>query len=949
MVVGLLKFKFVLKRGERQHVVWIARMPRSVKDSDDDEPKAATGRRQTRMLVQSAMNSPLRRSSRIKQNKNSPGSESDSSISSNQTNRSTRTQTATMDTTVLDTMKKSRTRKYSISSEISEIDVEVPPTPGKRVTRQSLGAGSLLVGADTPTKINTRAASKRLVRATSETQSPAKTTRKTRASSIEPESLSDRSKRQSDSPNKTRRRASMLPSSSLIKRQIELEDRIPYVRLNTTIIEADEITSSGNSDSSPDKALQISQKMNINRQSIDKNEVEDDYNHEKVDASIDSSKSETLQQSEKKAESQAEDMGKVTDKIIENTLDKGQHRFEKTPSSNNNTVEECSSNSSSFLNRRDSAENKIVKESLSDIEKSLVYLCESTKESDAGMPENLSNTSIEEQGKSNKENQILNIINDESVEKCMQSKIALSSIKSLTSPFVKKLSEKESKSTKKENLNKCHRSKESTEIAIKHSDLSEETADNSCEKMDISIESSNSSATDKTVLLDDSIELVDKIINTNETSIENTISFNENATKVINKPDKIIKKECTVIDNENSNKTESNEAEKISPSSASPAKSTRISDSRESFSFILSTDDNEIRLTLEEQSPHRDENEVSSAAHSKSDLLQISSSVNETTNDLATVMDKQSGLTQNKVIDTFNSEHDQERESLSTYVTEPAPESSNTILEINKSARDNSNVAVIQDNQSSDVIKESEKSTMDISPVKTDAKDVLSEKIMKQNLKRKSTDASDILEEEKESSQMETSKKNQENMEITNDIAGIDLFQDIPADKWKENNDVKTDSVQSISQSVAEVENECDLILVDKQAWLAAKTIEAAKDAESFEYDSDDTVLLMSRRERLDALQANYDTEKLATVDEELSTNIDSEEKESRLKKRKSKTKRRLSKIDQDSSRCTEDEDNFVDKSLNKSKTDRKLTSNRSSLNKSCNKDADNKTEDEDK
>lgn len=91
--------------------------------------------------------------------------------------------------------------------------------------------------------------SKRFIRAVSETQSPlsvARITRKTRASSIDPESLFDQNKSRSDSPIKTRRQVSMLSSSSLIKEQIKSEDRIPYVRLDATIIETDEITSSGN-------------------------------------------------------------------------------------------------------------------------------------------------------------------------------------------------------------------------------------------------------------------------------------------------------------------------------------------------------------------------------------------------------------------------------------------------------------------------------------------------------------------------------------------------------------------------------------------------------------------------------------------------------------------------------------------------------------------------------
>jgi len=107
------------------------------------------------VTIQSTVNSPLRRSSRIKQNKSSPGSESDSSsISSSQTIRSSKPRTAAMDSTVSDTMRKLRTRKYSISSEVSEMDVDIPRTPGKRTTRQSSGAASL----GTPPRINTRAA-----------------------------------------------------------------------------------------------------------------------------------------------------------------------------------------------------------------------------------------------------------------------------------------------------------------------------------------------------------------------------------------------------------------------------------------------------------------------------------------------------------------------------------------------------------------------------------------------------------------------------------------------------------------------------------------------------------------------------------------------------------------------------------------------------------------------
>ncbi|XP_018352856.1 PREDICTED: kinesin-related protein 4-like isoform X2 [Trachymyrmex septentrionalis] len=910
-------------------------MSRSVKDSDDDfEPKPSVGRMQTRMLTIQSANSPLRRSSRIKQNKYSPGSESDSSISSIQTTRSARPRTTTMDSTASDTTKKLRTRKHSISSEISEIDIDIPRTPVKRTTRQSLGATSLI---NTPTRVNTRATSKRFMRAGSETKSPlpaTRTTRRTRARSIDPESLTE-NKNQSSSPTKTRRRASVLPSSSQIKEQTEPNDHIPYVRLDSTIVETDEITNSGNSDSSPDKHLhQIKRKL----QNVVKDKVEeDDSEYENVKTSTDSSKSdETLQLSEKKDATQTEDITRETAKDTENTLDKEQKKFEETPSSDKSTIEEFSTYSSP--NHQNSTKKDTKIENLSDIENSLLDICGSNKEMEV-MPENLSGTSIEEE-KSNKENQMLNVISDVA-EKLVQPKSA-SSIKPFTSPFMDKLLTEKETIKKDVNLNKRIRSRESTEVAIKYSDLSKETIDNSQEKMDISIKSINSSASDKIILLHESTEVVDKVANKDEISTENISAYKEDATEIISELGKTDTKECTTTDNKNFNKSESDEVDKTSRLSINLDKSKQTSDSRES---LASMDENEIKLALEEQNPHCNDNEVSlNVAHSKPDQsvdLQISSPINKTSNNSATVTDKV--LTQVKIIVTDSSDSTEEENLLKEETEETTSLSSNVVLETNNSTSNDSNDTIIQDNQFTDVIEASKKSAMDISFEKTDSKDVLSEKV-KPNLKRKSTDN---LEGEKQSLQMERTQKDQENINVVDDVSdvndGISLFQDIPADKWKEKNDVKTGSVQSTSQLVEEEEkeneSEHDLILVDKQAWLAAETIKAVKEAEAFEYDSDDTVLLKSRLDSL-ASQANYNIEQLATVDEELTLDIDSNEKnEKQVKKRKSRTKKRLvSEIDEDISRYTEDENLIpVDKSLNDSKTALNRTNDRSisRLNKS--------------
>ncbi|XP_011859436.1 PREDICTED: putative leucine-rich repeat-containing protein DDB_G0290503 [Vollenhovia emeryi] len=799
----------------------------------------STGRRQTRTLTLQPVSSPLRRSSRIKQSKHSPGSESDSSSVSgiSQTAWKPRSRTSTMDFTALDTVRKLRTRKSSISSDV-EVDNDTPQTSGKRMTRR----GSI-APVGTPTKVNTRATSKRHVRAVSEVMSPLRVTRSTRASSVDPESLFDQNKSRSDSPVNVRRQATMLPSSSLAKEQIPLKDRVPYVRLDATIVETDEITSMGNSDSSPDKASRLPQEIK-KRQSMDKDKVEGD-SHETLETSTDSSKSET----------QIKDIDRATVKNIENIAEE-KDVFEKSSSSSTPVIiEDINSSLSSHPNS--SKKNNInIEKNLSDIEKSLIDICKSPevlKSSKGNISEILLDTSTEEQ-KSDKENEILNINNDVSVEKSMQPNVT-SSINRFASSFLNKsLGEKETKSMKEE-LSERRHSSEITETAIKH-DLLREVTNNPQEKMDISTESLSSTGTSKL----QRYGKVGKVINKDETYIETIgTSFNEDTTKMASELDR---NECTVIDNKNSNEIKSN-------------------------------------------------------------------NVNEIT------------ITQDEVMDKFDSiEEKQEQENLSKRVTK-STDSSNIILETNDSACDNSIDTVIQIAQSSNVMETSKKSAMDLSPEKTDANDILQEKIMKQNLEQESTNVLDVLETEQGSLQMKLSQNDKTNIECASDVPdveGIDLFQDIPADDWREKN--KVDPVQSSSQSVKQMESdnkaECELILVDKQAWLAAERMKAAKEAESFEYDSDDTVLLKSQ---LDAVKANYDVKKLDTVDEE-PMDIDSEENEKQVKKRKIKTKRRIqTEIDEDSysTGSTRYEDNYDDKSFNKSKTALNQTNDRSisELNKS--------------
>lgn len=89
--------------------------------------------------------------------------------------------------------------------------------------------------------------SKRFVRAGSETRSPSSAVRvmRTRASSVDPESFTDRPKSQTDTPTKVRKRASVLPINSPVKEEVE-EHLIPYVRLDFPIFEKEELAHSSN-------------------------------------------------------------------------------------------------------------------------------------------------------------------------------------------------------------------------------------------------------------------------------------------------------------------------------------------------------------------------------------------------------------------------------------------------------------------------------------------------------------------------------------------------------------------------------------------------------------------------------------------------------------------------------------------------------------------------------
>lgn len=72
-----------------------------------------------------------------------------------------------------------------------------------------------------------------------------RTTRRTRASSVDPESLSEQNRSQPGTPVRTYKRLYVTPDSP-VKEEDEKKNLIPYVRLDATIVETEEFTNSGN-------------------------------------------------------------------------------------------------------------------------------------------------------------------------------------------------------------------------------------------------------------------------------------------------------------------------------------------------------------------------------------------------------------------------------------------------------------------------------------------------------------------------------------------------------------------------------------------------------------------------------------------------------------------------------------------------------------------------------
>ncbi|XP_046141878.1 myb-like protein X isoform X3 [Osmia bicornis bicornis] len=276
-----------------------------------------------------------------------------------------------------------------------------------------------------------------------------------------------------------------------------------------------------------------------------------------------------------------------------------------------------------------------------------------------------------------------------------------------------------------------------------------------------------------------------------------------------------------------------------------------------------------------------------------------------------------------------------------------------------------------------DVVKSSAPFTVTETPTELDEevtkKEELKEKEFANDsstLKNKPTEKSGSDEQKSESIQ-ETCNKNKGSEAVESndsDTTATDLFQDIPAAEWNEKNtDVDKNSIHLVSteQLENEMEAECDLVLIDKEA---SENMKAAREKEASDYDSDESVVLKLRLDSViaqknektkmnksvdkmndskDATSNENDIDNETTntkdLDEIENKNQDTSITEQRTEHSASSRKLRERKRSNESHKITEAEENLSESITKKQKPLNKSTSkadvSRKSLNKSIQKE----------
>ncbi|KOC64498.1 hypothetical protein WH47_01082 [Habropoda laboriosa] len=721
-------------------------MPRLVRDSDEEED--VKHGRKTRALTEAAsVDSPLRRSSRIKpairENESSPESllSDASNVSNTQTTRVRTRQKLAMDGSSTENQRTLRSRINSVSSDVSEVAETDVGTLSKRTARTNFN--------DALNKTNNRR-SKRFTRAGSEANSPppaTRFTRSTRASSVGPET--DTRKNESTcTPVKIRKRTSVLPSEVTV-----IEEKIPVVAIDRTL-------------------------PNVNI--VNKIDLKDSHK-----ASVKESDNLLIENMGTTMNEEDPDSSDNMQKLALST---------ETESVNESIHSESSKKNVSLKVRRNSSLNNSIEDVESVKDENEVESNHSTE----------INTKLCEQSEKihNKENKDISIKMDVSIEKVNMDEI------------------KESESDKSNTSENIH---ESNEISKKAN-----TSGSVLENNEMNEKANISENVNETNEMSEKANISENVTETNEMSEKANTSGSVLENNEMNEKANISKNvtetnEMSKNANTSENVTETNEMKEINEVTDKLNTSENVHKKNEmsSINALSSPNLNNVKL-----SKSSDKILITDISHSKHedthDLKDNNGMNNSSTGNISESLDACMNLGDSTVINV-NEDNviNAVKNSQSFIVTETSVEFSQEIPESEKQSK---KVSVLDNSLT-----------------------LKNQRIHK-------------LSERKSKTNEEKNKNNQENMEIDNDSDTnvTNLFQDIPADEWKQQKNADTDknSVHSVSTERLENESEgeYDLVLVDTEAWLTAESAKTKKKKQISDCDSDDTVVLETETDSMKAV-----------------------------------------------------------------------------------------------
>ncbi|XP_012146350.2 uncharacterized protein LOC100879015 isoform X2 [Megachile rotundata] len=906
-------------------------MPRSVKDSEEEVDVKTAGRK-TRLTDVGSADTSLRRSTRIKlvkQNDSSPES-NDSSVSNTQT-RVTRKRTGTMDnTTATEKQRVLRSRRNSVSSDVSEtpeVDATTTATPTKRNRHSIVNDMLNRTGSQ---RI------KRLTRAGSESKSPPlRVTRNTRATSMEPETNAENNLIQRDeheltrTPVRTRRRTSIIPSEATVLEEKEETLKILMVTLDRTLPNVSETKENDSDESVPNTENTPDTKhQNVNEEedkdntsenpppksveSVEKDISTDDKNVTPVNdknvleesKNLVASTGTEMNSSQSSIEKMTDDDKNVSEETSTLTDINSSQSFLQKITENDKSVSEESKNlltssvteidSSQTLSQKIADDDKDVSEETNNVLTSTVIEINSSETfsqkitDDKNVPEenktvstpavtemdssihnssepfsqkadqntskelglkieNLLTNSIEKhEDFSNKENLAANIISDEPNIENTGSNTPVQSPKPLSVSNSNKLIKEKCKSP----CNLLPRSR--------HSKSSESMDDSPVKEVDNDVTnnsvvenltaSPNAEDTDNSDMPKLAIESDSLSGTTLNTSPDRNISVKICTDSSSCDSIELIRCTDDVKSPDNSDKlTESNEeATEIQDEELNEIET----DATSSVEKITNVNEDSEKDTKQETSINDKDNVKEEVKPGTSDNVQGNDEVNCKNTSSLTSPEK-------TLITNTDSENKDASEFESINKPNTTSSNTNTVLQpSNDSICPEDSISTNADEDSvTNMVKSSLSSTVAETPT-----EVTEGKPEKEDLSTRGSSMSkdqpiEKSVEQKSESIQETCTKNQESMDVDDndsDKNAATLFQDIPANEWKEKNvDIDKNSIHSVSTERLEheTEAECDLVLVDKEAWLAAENIKAEKEAEASDYDSDDTVVLKMQRD----------------------------------------------------------------------------------------------------